>query len=336
VKNQLRVRTDPGAAYPETARLRQALATGDWRSGRAVFDTVSVTARTTLMRTAEDAKRADRVLEHALADDPADSTAAAMLGFHRIAAGWRIRSSARAHRVSRQRFARFHSKLREAEMILGVGLSHTPNDPALWTASITTARGLELGLHEARLRYNHLAAIDPHHLPAQTAMLQQLCPKWGGSWDQAHAFAHEAMRNTPAGAPNAVLVADAHLEHFLDAGRRYMRSPHVRDDIAEAARSSVLHPDFRREPGWVQVMNTFAMAFSLIGDRSSAATMFSALGPYVTVYPWAYQGDGIAAFRRSRALASGWSVSSAVDWLLVAGGAVARRGGVAILGMAWR
>jgi hypothetical protein len=221
-------------------------------------------------------------------------------------------------------------------MILGAGLSHTPNDPALWTASITTTRGLEFGLPEARRRYDRLAAIDPHHLPGQRSMLQQLCPKWGGSWDQVHAFAHDAMRNAPAGAPNAVLVAEAHLEQFLDAGRRYMRSPQVRDDIAEAARSSVLHPDFRPEPGWVQVMNTFAMAFSLIGDRSSAATMFSALGPYITVYPWVYQADAIAAFRRSRALAFGWSVSSAVDWLLVVVGPVPRQGGFSFLPMAWR
>jgi hypothetical protein len=100
VKNQLRVRTGPGAAYPEAARLRRALSTGDWPAGRAVLDTVSPAARTALMGTVEDTKRADRVLEQALAADPADSTAAALLAFHRIAAGWRIRSSARAHQVT--------------------------------------------------------------------------------------------------------------------------------------------------------------------------------------------------------------------------------------------
>lgn len=336
VRNHLRVRTDPGAAYDRTARLRQALTTGDWPSAREVLDTVAPAARTTLMQIAATTRRADRVLDQARADDPADATAAAMLGFHRTAAGWRIRTDAGAEHVSRRRFARFHDKLREAEAILRDGLTHAPDDPALWTASLTTARGLQFGLIEARLRYQQLAGIDPHHLPAQSAMLQQLCPKWGGTWDQAHAFAGEAMRTAPAGAPNAVLVADAHLEHFSVAGRRYLRSPQVRDEIQEAARSSVLHPDFRRELGWVQVMNSFAMAFSLIGDRASAAAMFTAIGPYATRYPWSYQDDPVVAFRRARALASGWSGSAAIDVLLLLGRAIPRRGTVAILGMAWR
>jgi hypothetical protein len=107
VNVRFRVRTDPGAAYPETAQLREALTTGDWPSGRALLDALQPAARTTVMRTVEDTKLADRVLEPALAEDPADSTAAAMLGIHRIAAGWRIRSTAEGHRVSRRRFAAF-------------------------------------------------------------------------------------------------------------------------------------------------------------------------------------------------------------------------------------
>jgi hypothetical protein len=193
-----------------------------------------------------------------------------------------------------------------------------------------------LGLNETRRRYSRVASIDPHHLPAQGSMLQQLCPKWGGTWDQVHTFSHEVMHSAPAGAPNAVLVVDGHLEQFLNAGRGYMRSAHVRADIVEAGRCSVLHPGFRREPGWVQVMNSFAMAFSLLGDRDAAAAMFTALGSHATEYPWAYQGDGIAAFRRSRALATGWSGAAVTDWLLAGTGTAARRGALALLGTAWR
>ncbi|MEV6343240.1 hypothetical protein [Actinoplanes sp. NPDC051851] len=336
MENRFRVRTDPGAAYPETAALRTALKSGDWPTARTLLDGAAPAARTTLMITAQNTARADRVLDGVLAADPSDPTAAAMLGFHRIGTAWRIRTSAQARQVSRRRFRRFHAELHRAEEVLATGLGHTPDDPAILTATLTTARGLQMGLPVARGRYERLAAVDPNHLPAQSTMLQQLCPKWGGRWDLVHAFSREAMAGAPPGSPNAVLVADAYLEQYPEGGRNFMSSPYVRDAVTEAAHASVLHPDFRREPGWVQVMNTFAMAFSLAGDRESAAAMFTALGPYATLRPWSYEGDSVAVFRRSRALAFGWSGPSVADWLLAGLGTVARRDVLALFTSAWR
>ncbi|GAA1897419.1 hypothetical protein [Asanoa iriomotensis] len=73
-------------------------------------------------------------------------------------------------------------------------------DNADWTARLTTARGLEMGQAEARRRYDRLAALDPHHLPGQRQLLQQLCAKWGWSLEDMHAFATEATSRLSDGA----------------------------------------------------------------------------------------------------------------------------------------
>jgi hypothetical protein len=326
------VHTAPGAAYPEAAVVRTALMAGDWHRCRAMLDNAPPAARTMLMRTLETIGGADVFLGRVLAYDPADTTAAAMLSFHLINTGWHIRTDAGARQVSRRQFAGFHAKLREAEHVLTVALGANAADPALWVAGLTTARGLQHGQADARYRYARLAEIDPHHLPGQNQMLQQLCPKWGGSWEDVHRFGHEAMLAAPAGAPNAVLVVDGHLERWLSDGRRHLKSAAVRDEIKAAAQRSVLHPAFGRDAGWAQTMNTFAMAFGLIGERDSAAAMFTALGPYASDFPWCYQGDEVAAFRRGRAAALGWSRASVADRLLALTSSTAAR----LMGMAGR
>ena len=311
------VRTDPAAAYPQLAALRSAVEAGDWPRARAILDAASPVERTELIRAAGVArsKRTGDLLGRALAAVPGDGSAAAMLGFYLIDAGWQIRGNDTANAVGRRQFARFHDKLREAEQVLFPATDHNPYDPALWTARLTVARGLQLGPDEAYRRYQRLAEIDPHHLPAQSQLLQQLCPKWGGTWEQVFGFAHDRARAAPEGAPNPVLVADAHLEHWLaTAGDGRIRPT---GDVLAAAQRSIFHPAYRREVGWVSTLNTFAMAFSLLGDRESARRAFTMLDGHASRFPWAYLGDPAPSFRRNRALAFGWSGPAVVDRVMM-------------------
>ncbi|BBH69967.1 hypothetical protein ACTI_66520 [Actinoplanes sp. OR16] len=330
------VRVKPDAAYPEVATVRAGLRAGDWQACRAVLDQAEPGDRTAIIRGVDDTRRVGALLDRVTAADPDDSTAAATLGYLMIAGAWRIRTGARARYVGRWRFARFHARLFEAEKVLRAALDRTPSDPALWSASLLTARGLEFGLVEARARYARVAEIDPHHYIAQSQMVQQLSPKWGGSWPAVLAFAREAMLTAPAGAHTATLVAEAHLEGWLESGDHYFRRPEVRRDVVAAAERSVLHPEFRRGIGWVQVVNTFALAFTLMRERESAAAMFRAAGPYCSAYPWFYRDSPVAAFRQARAQALGWSGPAVVDRLLAVTSPSNRRGIFGLLGMAWR
>ncbi|MGC4857375.1 hypothetical protein ACLQ24_29425 [Micromonospora sp. DT4] len=153
----------------------------------------------------------------------------------------------------------------------GTHRRHRPvprDEAAAWTERIIIARGLQLGQNEARRRYDRLAQQHPHHATAQAALLQQLCPKWSGDGDRAFAFARECAQAAPVGAPNAVLVVEAHLERWLDFDTdrertAYVRSTPVAEEIMQAAQRSMLHPDFVDRPGWVWVRSSFALMFSL-------------------------------------------------------------------------
>jgi hypothetical protein len=229
------VRRSPAVAYPLVAGLRAAVDRGDWAMSREIVDAVEPAERTRLLRFAADrrSRRMDGFLSGIVANDPEDGAAAAMLGFHRIHRAWLVRTE--AYRPSRWRFARFHQRLAQAEEVLAPATEANPDDPALWTARLTTARGLEMGLAEAGARYHRLAEIDPHHLPGQAALLQQLCPKWGGSWNLAFDFARECAAAAPSGAPNPVLVVEAHLERWCqDGARGWIASPAARDEIMAA------------------------------------------------------------------------------------------------------
>ncbi|MEU4239405.1 hypothetical protein [Actinoplanes sp. NPDC026619] len=304
---------DAASAYPEVNNVLAALRGRDWSAVRAVLDAAPPVGRSILIRAAADEAGLEEFLRYVLSADPDDTAAAAMLGMHLIDIGWKIRSGARAQHVSGDQFVAFHDWLRRAEVVLLEGVARRPDDPALWVARLTSARGLELGLAETRRRYRKLAAIDPHHLPGQNQYLQRLCPKWSGSWELLHAWCREEMLAAPPGAVQGALVVDGHIEHWLEldsgADLTYLRNRPVRQEIDEAAQRSVLHPDFRHDYGWVQAASSFAMAYSVLGDRTAAASMFTLLGDLGTDLPWCYVGDGNAAsqirIHRQRSLRRG-------------------------------
>ncbi|MET9427331.1 hypothetical protein [Streptomyces sp. NPDC003036] len=251
-------------------------------------------------------------LEQAVADHPGDPLARCLLADRRIRVGWGIRSSARAQHVSREQFDQFHAWLRRAEGLLIEVCAEYPDYALGWYLRLITARGLELGHSETRRRYDRLAEHHPHHYPAQTQLLQLLCPKWGGSWEAAFGFAEECAAAVPPGGHSATLVAEAHLEKWLDLspreGGRWMAQPAVRDELTAAAAHSVLHPHYRPGFHWISAHGFFAAALSLGGHYAEAAPHFRALGDAATRHPWDYlDDDPAAAFLRHRkhALAKG-------------------------------
>jgi hypothetical protein len=302
---------DPAACYPVVGELRAAITRRDWTACRTVIDAAPADARTGLIRLGADQPDLEGFLRAVLQRDPDDAVAGALLGMHLTDVGWKIRTGARAQHVSREQFAAFFQWLRRAEQVLIDSAARTPSEPAVWTARLTSARGLQLGLAETRRRYDRLRAVRPHDYSGQIQLLQSLCPKWSGSWEQLHAWAREEMLAAPPGALQGALVAEAHLEHYLDLDgaeqKAYLLGEPVRGQLYEAAHRSIWHPEFRRIFGWVRATSGFAMLFSEIGDQQGAASAFSMLGPLATEWPWNYLGRDVAATirqRRARAYAA--------------------------------
>jgi hypothetical protein len=299
---------DQAAAYPEVAALRAALSAGDWAAVRALHDPLPWEGRQLLVFDAAEQDGVERFLRSVIERDPHDLVATTMYAVRLVVMGWSVRTGARAKDVSDEQFKVFFDHLRQAEEILLWACARDPMSATAWCERVVTARGLQLGQSEARRRYERAVRHLPHYLPAQSQLLQQLCPKWSGDFATMHAFARQCTEQAPPGAHNGVLVVEGHVEHWLEleSGKdaEYITSEAVKAEIRMAGERSVLHPDFRRTPGWVRTVSTFALGFSMIRDWPQAKYCFTMLGPYADRRNWDYLNGGAEqAFAHHRALA---------------------------------
>jgi hypothetical protein len=300
------------APYPELHSFAPATAARDWAHVYSAYSGLtSNDLRSAAMYEIADIDQAKAMLTPVAqgpGDGPEQLTARTLLAANHIHTGWEIRTGYRASHVSKSQFQQFHAYLRRAERLLIDVVARQPDNVPAWNLRLKTARGLGLGQSEARRRYDHAARYEPHDLAAQQSLLQQLCPKWSGSFEQVHRFASTCAETAPAGSMNAVLIVQAHMEHWSDLPDKeraaYLGSPAVRDQVAAAAHQSVLHPAFRRCYGWVDAHGWFALYHSQVGDLAAAAAHFRAVGEFDLSAPWSsFFGDSEQRFQQHRAAA---------------------------------
>lgn len=282
-------------AVPVLAPFRETARRGDWDALRCMLHGVG--SVDDLVAVVEHLARLDGIesgLERSVADRP-DDVLVTLLAARYVRAGWEVRTRDRARHVSAAQFEQFHAMLGRAERLLVDVCARRPDLAPAWSTRLATARGLELGHGEARRRYRRLAAHHPHVFAAQAQLLQQLCPKWGGTWEDAFAFARECAAGSPSGSPAGALVATAHLERWADSdsrsGRAHLASAAVRDELREHAARSVLHPDASLGVQGAEAHGAFALVYSLGGHAAAAAPHFRAMGERVPPEPWDYLED---------------------------------------------
>jgi len=233
-----------------------------------------------------------------------DILAKALLAHGLISRGWAVRSSHRATDVSPGQFAQFHAHLGDAEVHLIEVCAVEPSWTYPWYLRQLTARGLELGTSESWRRYERLAELSQHHYPAQGQLLQQLCPKWGGSWEAAFDFARSCAGAASLGSPEHGILAELHLEHWIEldreAGARYLRQPDVLGELQAAASASVFHEEFQPGFSWVRLHTAFGALFALSGDEEAAARHFAVLGDVVDPGVWGYLSSAERIVQRAR------------------------------------
>ncbi|MFC0432981.1 hypothetical protein [Kutzneria buriramensis] len=296
-------RFDQAAAFPELVGLRDAVRAADWTAIELFFAGLSDVDMTAFaVKVVADVTGAEEFLEQL----PPSPLARLLLGARLISKAWEIRTGYRAKHVSQEQFAGMRAELVKAEPILMELTARDPGDVVAWSFRLRSGRGLEVGQGEVRRRYDRLARFAPHSYSAQSQMVQQLCPKWSGSWDALHTFARECMDAAAPGSLNPVVVGEAHFEHYVgldgaEAGT-YLRHVTVQREIRAAAEKSVLHPDFAGGYHWPQAYGVFAVLFGKMGDHERAVACFRALGDTVaSEYPWQnLHGDPAVGFASVR------------------------------------
>lgn len=298
------LKIDPAMGDPVAAALRAHLAAGDWRSASALFTTVDHPDDLAFYYRQAGAVDGvqDRIREW-VAAEPHSIVPVLVAAQRYIAWAWEARSAYRAEHVGAEQFRIFFQRLRVAEDLLGMAVGLDGDDPAPWAFMVTTARGLQLGQDEARRRFGEAVIRYRWHVSAHLQLLQQLCPKWGGSLAAVHDLTQRTVPAMPDGCVLGALAAYAHMEHWmeLDAdGDAYLRQPTVLAELNAAADRSVRHPDYRQRPGWPLAHNMFAWAFVRSGDLRAAAEQFAVVGAQVTEWPWEYADDPVSAFAAAR------------------------------------
>ncbi|WP_369373514.1 hypothetical protein AB1046_06420 [Promicromonospora sp. Populi] len=292
---------DPLAQIPGGAGLRAARDAGDPAAALAIVRglTAHDDVVAALWGIAGDASAEDHALFTAAVEAADDGTplARTLRALRYITVGWAIRSGARAEHVSANQFEQFHDWLRRAERVLFDVCAEHPGCVPAWEARITTARGLELGHGEARRRYDRLAALDPQVFAAQRVYLQQVLPKWSGSWEDASRFVAECADGAAPGALGPALVVDLALERRVDGEKTI--PPEMIDRVRGVAASTVLHPHHVRTAATATAHANFALFFSFADLPAEAWPHFEALGDTPVEGIWGYYEPGAERLYRT-------------------------------------
>ncbi|WP_454857018.1 hypothetical protein [Promicromonospora soli] len=133
---------------------------------------------------------------------------------------------------------------------------------------------------------------------AQRACLQQIVPKWGGSWDEASQFVAECAAGAEPGSLGHLLVVDLAIERWADGEKTV--PPAMVDRVRQAATQSVWHPHHTRGPATATAHANLALFFSLAGLPADAWHHFNALGQAPVEGMWSYYNGAEAMYRTQR------------------------------------
>ncbi|NUT37227.1 MAG: hypothetical protein HOV79_29585 [Hamadaea sp.] len=259
--------------------LRTALGAGDWGAARAILAGSPDPEHTALlMRTAADTPGVQGWIENAVRDDPESPWPLLVRGAHAVYWAWEARGSGMSDTVGQDQWKVWFARLKLAENCLDEVLERDPRNAEAWHYLVILGRARQLPFDERWYRFTNLIDLNPTHYMGHTQMLNNVMAKWSGSDDQMFEFARERGAKYPGtGLPS--LVAAAHLEHrFRNGGNAYMERAEVGDEIVEAARQSIWHPDYRPVATTPLIWNRFAHAFALADRFEEAEWCFQRIG----------------------------------------------------------
>lgn len=301
------------------------LRVGRWMSMRALLartgaDWAGRTARSQVLGVVA-AKSA--VVQIWLDEEPESADARMMLA--RVAVGRAVQAHRQRHPSAGQLEEDARQACREAALL-------HPGDPVPWVCLLALAQT------DARQQRPEHRVAPPENLlpPGPWGLLDevvkrdrynreayhrvlQLCAAAGGSQAYAMDFARWVGSWAPTASPLLALPLFAHAEHYHFERRRGRGDALVH---RQWSREDILRDTLRALDGWFDVtnadvrsvldLNHLAHALSAAREFTEAARVFTALGPYATLLPWAYvtedpdrQDLAEAEFLRARSMALG-------------------------------
>ena len=230
-------------------------------------------------------------------------------GAHHVRSAWEARGARRGKYVAKDAAQLFHERLVRADRDLAAAAELDPRDPTPHAESMWVAFGLSLGQPELHRRFTEVNRRGPWHCGAYRAMSQGGAPKWGGSLGTLFGLARQVMDEAPEGHSVHTFVPTVHFERWIDFSREkdataadrqgYFRTPHVRDQINQAAQKSVGSSAYQPGHQAISDRNMFSMAFWLLGDYRAQLEQMDLTGSVISGVPWNYLNDPIGSYQRA-------------------------------------
>lgn len=236
-------------------------------------------------------------------ESPGDPAAHLFRGWRYKDYAWEVRGSGFANNVDRNAWGLFFSRLEAADAALNAAAELAPDDAGPWVPMVTTAYGRQLGIAELRRRFAEVERRRPLHTLAARMALQGVAAKWTGSHEMMFEFARAMSSRASAGSTMHVLIAEAHLEFWMqEQNNGYWKSPFVRDEIVEAGRRALAQPI--DAPYLLYTRNAFALCYWLLNEPVLLAEQVQVIGGRVTRMPWAYLGQPLQRYAQAQARAA--------------------------------
>ena len=228
------------------------------------------------------------------------ATALLISGTRHISWGWEARTAARAVNVTQEQWRVFHERLRIAEEQLLEAAELRPEWVTPWRRLLTSGRGMSLGPAVNETRLDAALRRDPLDLETHLEWVSQLQPRWGGEPGQALAFARDALRPRPAGAPPR--LRDRHGAH-RGVGRvgprglpRNPRDPGASCGRRPTTASSTPPTRGARAGSTTSTCSPWPCRWPVSATRSGASSR--TLDGAYTKWPWTYFAEPEKQFAR--------------------------------------
>lgn len=242
-------------------------------------------------------------LDQWIEESPDDAVARLFRGWRYKDYAWEARGSGYANTVDRQAWELFFSRLEAADAESGIAAELAPDDAGPWVPMITTAYGRQLGVSELRRRFAEVERRRPLHTQAARMALQGVAAKWSGSHEMMFEFARTMSSRAPVGSTMHVLIAEAHIEFWIqEQNNAYWKNPLVRDEIVEAGHKALSQPI--DAPYLLYTRNAFACCYWLLNEPMLLAEQIAAINGRVTQLPWAYFGHPLQRYAQAQARAA--------------------------------
>ena len=220
-------------------------------------------------------------------DNPHSAEAHLIRGIYGVGEAWKIRGVGWVPK----NVDAFMGRLEEADRDLELAAALSPKDPTPWAWMLWTCKGRQLGMTEARRRFDEALARSPGHRAAHTFMLDFLKPKWFGSREMVEAFVEDTMRRARPGSHMLVVVPEAAYElayfHAPDGkkpdAKAYLQSPGVAERIRRANEMLFKSDRFKPNMDTPRTRVWFAYMLWQTGALDEAAEHLRIIGPST---PW--------------------------------------------------